>query len=114
MMKRWQDCCDVPLESFCFEILCMEFLKHWEYRGKGSVYYDWMVRDFLAHLITLRFPLLFVPGTWEPIFLGDTWKSKAVTAYRRAVKACTYDYLGLSQWAAQEWQKIFGHEFPGW
>jgi hypothetical protein len=112
MMKRWQEYCDVPLKSFCIELLCTEFLDKWEHAGKGYVWYDWLVRDFLDHLITRRFCLLFAPGTGDLIFFGETWRSKAVTAYRRAVKACTYDYSGLSRSAAQEWQGIFGPDFP--
>lgn len=112
LIKRWQEYCNVPLKSFWIELLCKEFLEIWPHAGKGYIWYDWMVRDFLAHLITRSFAWLFAPGTGEPVFLGEAWKSKAITAYRRAERACNYDYRGFSVWAAEEWQGIFGTDFP--
>jgi hypothetical protein len=41
MMKCWQSYCSVPLKSFYFEILAVEFLKQWSYAGKSRTYYDW-------------------------------------------------------------------------
>ncbi len=46
MLKKWQGNCNVPMKSFWLERLAEEFLGGWQYRGKSSVYYDWMVRDF--------------------------------------------------------------------
>jgi hypothetical protein len=112
LIKRWQEYCNVPLKSFWIELLCKEFLETWSHAGKGYIWYDWMVRDFFAHLITRSSLWLFAPGTGEPLFLGEAWKSKAITAYRRAERACIHDYRGLSVWAAEEWQGIFGPEFP--
>ncbi len=45
----------VPIKSFCVELLAIDFLNTWQYRGKTTVYYDWMVRDFLYSV--LNFPL---------------------------------------------------------
>jgi len=112
LIKRWQEYCNVPLKSFWIELLCKEFLETWDHAGKGYIWYDWMVRDFFSHLITRSFLWLFAPGTGELIYLGESWKGKAMTAYRRAVRACNYDYRGLSVSAAEEWQGIFGSDFP--
>jgi hypothetical protein len=112
LIKRWQEYCNVPIKSFWIELLCKEFLETWAHAGKGYIWYDWMVRDFFAHLITRPLLWLFSPGTDELVFLGEQWKSKAITAYRRAERACNYDYRGLSLSAAEEWQEIFGPDFP--
>ena len=50
MMKKWQEHCHVPMKSFWIELLVIEFLQTWEYRDKGWMYYDWMVRDFFSYL----------------------------------------------------------------
>ncbi|HMK37657.1 MAG TPA: hypothetical protein VK463_21470 [Desulfomonilaceae bacterium] len=112
MIKRWQEYCNVPLKSFWIELLCKEFLETWVHAGKGYIWYDWMVRDFLAHIITRPFAWMFAPGTREFVFFGEAWKSKAFTAYWRAERACNYDYRKLSVSAAEEWQRVFGSDFP--
>jgi len=114
MMKRWQEHCSVPLKSFLIELLVIEFIGTWEYRGKGTVYYDWMVRDFFYFLKNKsQWSSVTVPGTFETIYLGDTgWQSRAETAYNRAAKACNHESENLPYSAGEEWQKIFGTYIP--
>jgi hypothetical protein len=112
MMKRWQEYCSVPLKSFCIELLCTEFLDSWTHTGKGCAYYDRMVRDFLAYLLTRSSFWVFAPGTGEPIYLGEAWLKKVVSAFYRAVEACACDRQALPLSAAKEWQGVFGPEFP--
>lgn len=112
MMKRWQYYCNVPIKSFWFELLAVDFLSQWEHAGKSKLYYDWMVRDFLKWLCQKANHSIFVPGTYEIINIGDSWLSRAETAYKRAKEACENeegDYLYL---AGEEWQKIFGDFIP--
>lgn len=113
MMKRWQEYCAVPLKSFVIELLVVEFLRTWEHRGKTSVYYDWMVRDFFRFLTQKwAYSAVYVPGTYETICLGDAWKSKAESAYGRAEKACEFESQNMPYSAGEEWQKIFGTFIP--
>lgn len=114
MMKRWQEYCNIPLKSFLIELLVIEFLKSWEHRGKSTVYYDWMVRDFFYFLKNKsQWSSVIVPGTYETIYLGDTgWQSRAETAYNRAIKACEYERDNYLYLAGEEWQKIFGPDIP--
>jgi hypothetical protein len=51
IMKRWQRERNVPLKSFHLERLAVEFLQIWPYSHHDVFWYDWMVRDFLGHLI---------------------------------------------------------------
>jgi hypothetical protein len=113
MMKCWQAVCNVPLKSFWIELLVVEFLSKWANSGKTTVYYDWMVRDFLGYL-SLQAPWasVIVPGTNELIPLGDKWKSKAESAHGRAKTAVEYEANGLPYDAGVEWQKIFGTYIP--
>ncbi len=112
MMKCWQSYCSVPLKSFYIEIVAVEFLKQWSYAGKSKTYYDWMVRDFLEYLIKQANTHIYVPGTYEPIYLGEAWKSRAETALGRAKSACENESDGYPALAGTEWQKIFGTDIP--
>ena len=86
MLKKWQDYCSVPLKSFWLELLSEEFISQWQYAGNSTTYYDWMVRDFFAFLLTRANGGLHLPSTYEYISLGDDWKSKTTSAYDRAVR----------------------------
>jgi hypothetical protein len=112
MMKCWQAYCSVPLKSFYIELVAIEFLKSWEHAGKSKVYYDYMVRDFLKFLIGKAHGYVFVPGTVEMISLGDAWKSRAQSAYDRALKACQFEADKKPYSAGEQWQKIFGTDIP--
>jgi hypothetical protein len=112
MMKCWQGYCSVSLKSFCIELLAIEFLQTWDHRGKSSVYYDWMVRDFFKYVISKAKSFLWTPGTYEAIWLEDSWVSKAQSALGRAVKACDYESQKMPYSAGEEWQKIFGTMIP--
>jgi hypothetical protein len=111
MMKCWQNVCNVPLKSFLIELLAGEFIARWDHRGKSTVYYDWMTRDFFAYIQYRANGSVSVPGTYESLPLGSAWLSRAQSAHGRALKAIEYEskypYL-----AGDEWQKIFGPYIP--
>ena len=111
MMKRWQAYCSVPIRSFWIELVVMDFLDGWAHSKESSVYYDWMVRDFLKHLEGKANSTVYAPGTYEAMDLGDAWLSRTRMARRRAEKACDNeaDYPVI---AGEEWQKIFGTDIP--
>jgi hypothetical protein len=112
MIKTWQKNCHVSLKSFVIELLVVDFLRSWQYAGKAAVYYDWMVRDFFLYLTSKKSSCVVVSGTFEVIWLGDTWFSKAVSASQRASKACEYEASQEQFNASREWQKIFGTYVP--
>lgn len=112
MMKKWQNHCNVPLKSFWIELLVVDFLRHWPHARKGYEYYDWMVRDFLADLVCRPFTYLEVPGTLERVTLGDEWFSKAISALGTATRACKLESQECPYLAGDEWQDLFGSDFP--
>jgi hypothetical protein len=112
MLKCWQGYCNVPMKSFCLELLAVDFLSTWQYRQNTATYYDWMTRDFMQYLLGKKWSYVFVPGTSESIALGSEWESKAQSAYDRAVKACNYEASDDDVLAGLEWQKIFGTDIP--
>ena len=111
MMKRWQAHRTVPIKSFWLELIGIDFLNDWEYRDKSTVYYDWMVRDFLKHLERKVNGTVHAPGTFEEMNLGNAWLSKARMARRRAEKACANENDNPVT-AGEEWQKVFGTDIP--
>ncbi|MGY3122754.1 hypothetical protein ACVWXQ_006691 [Bradyrhizobium sp. S3.14.4] len=111
MIKSWQDNCNVPLKSFMIERLAANFLVGWKYHFEGTFYYDWMVRDFFAYLISQANGYVVMPGG-EIIALGADWLSRAQTAHRNAVSACDNERANYQYLAGQDWQKIFGYKIP--
>jgi hypothetical protein len=112
MLKCWQSYCSVPIKSFYLELLVIDFLDQWEYKSQSFFFYDWMCRDFFEWMITKVNSFVFAPGTWEVKWLGDAWKSRAESAYGRALKACDYERRNDMLNAGDEWQKIFGIDIP--
>ena len=113
MVKCWQDYCSVwSLKSFWIELIATDFIGQWKPRGQGVFWYDWMVRDFFLHLETKINNILYVPGSYEPIFIGDAWHSRVTSAASRATKATQYDADNKPILAGEEWQKIFGPMIP--
>jgi hypothetical protein len=112
MLKMWQSWWDVPIKSFHLELLASAFIAQSPWRMKDWFYFDWLLRDFFVFLYGHANGYEFVPGTFELLKLGDAWQTKALSAYRRAVKACEHERYNRIEDAGDEWQKIFGPEVP--
>lgn len=112
MLKCWQAYCSVPIKSFYLELLAVEFLDQWAYRLQSYYFYDWMCRDFFAWMTGKANSFLNAPGTFELLWLGDDWKSRAESAYGRAAKACDFERVNDMANAGTEWQKVFGLNIP--
>lgn len=114
MMKVWKWACNVPIKSFAIELMAVSFVAQWSYFDKSSVYYDWMVRDFLAYTLEHVDGSGLIPGTADFLAYGEEWESKAQSALDRAKKACEYEGSEKDDTlATAEWQKIFGDLFRG-
>lgn len=112
MLKAWQAYNSVPMKSFQLELLAASFLTQSAWRQKDFFWFDWLIRDFFAYLCHNINSTIIVPGTLENIYLGDAWKSRAESAYSRALKACDYERDNRVENAGEEWRKIFGIEIP--
>jgi len=111
MLKVWQRACNVPIKSLVIELRVVNFLKKYKYFDKSTIYYDWIVRDFLKELLKYVSGNCKMPGINEKIYYGDEWESKAKSAYIRAKKACEYEKDEDEYNATVEWKKIFGGDF---
>jgi hypothetical protein len=112
MMKQWQVEANVPLKSFHFERLAVEFLQSWQYSHHDAFWYDWMIRDFFAYLVGRANGQLIMPGTGEVISLGSEWLNRAQRAYSHAVNACEHERDNYQALAGDKWQAIFGSAIP--
>jgi len=112
MLKCWQANCNVPIKSFHLELLAIAFLDQWNYRLQGIECYDWMCRDFFQWMISKANTYVVTPGTYEFMFIGDAWKTRAESAYCNAVKACELERLSQMLSAGEAWQKIYGTFVP--
>ena len=70
----------MPIKSFQLELLAAEFIEQSPWRLKDWFYFDWIIRDFFAFLYHRANGTAFVPGTFEPIYLGNSWQSRAESA----------------------------------
>jgi Second Messenger Oligonucleotide or Dinucleotide Synthetase domain len=108
MLKQWQQQHNVPLKSFHFERLAIEFLNQWSHYAHDVFYYDWMIRDFFDFILARANTHIVMPGTSELIWLGDDWLPRARAAHLKAVTACAYEQANYNSQAGADWQDIFG------
>ena len=116
MMKVWVYNRSVPIKSLALELICVDFINQWPYKDKTSGWYDWMIRDFILHLLLRINGSKQIPGISEFCLFGSEWESKALSARDRAIKACDYEKIEspeADKLATEEWQKIFGYFFLG-
>lgn len=113
MTKVWKRVCSVPISSLAIELMAVPFISNWEYHGKTSTYYDYMIRDFFAYMQRRVNSYEPIPGISERYHLGYSWESKAKTAYSQAKSACEYEAGNYPYLAAAEWKKIFGTYWVG-
>ena len=111
MAKLWRRASGADIPSFALELLAVEFMAAWPHSGWD--WWDWMVRDFLAYMISQANTWVHFPVTREAYWLGDSWKPRAERALRAAEKACTYEQLSWDELAATEWSSVFGRKFLG-
>lgn len=112
MLKAWRRTGAIPLESLALELLVCEFVLAWIYPRRSLLFYDWMVRDFFFWLVHQARREMLTPGALECVHLGGDWVPAAAHAYARARRACEFERDNRAEAARDEWQAIFGPDFP--
>jgi hypothetical protein len=110
--KVWKEYCNAPLPSYQIEMVADDFVRQCQWRDKDWFYYDWIMRDFFAFLLTRVNGTATFPGTGETVPIGDAWESRAASALEHARKACDWEHYDYVVTAGEEWQKIFGTMIP--
>lgn len=111
MIKAWKHYCSVPVASLVIELRAVNFLENWSYFDKGSMWYDWMIRDFFSELLKYVNSTCKIPGIDEVKHYGNAWESKAKTAAANSSRACELESTGNYMAATTEWKKLFGSRF---
>jgi hypothetical protein len=111
MLKQWQRHCSVPLKSYVLERLAIELLQTWPY-ARDIFWFDWLIRDFFAYLVSRANGAIIMPGTGQWVLLGEDWASKARSAHAAAVRACDYERDNENILAGAGWQSLFGAHIP--
>ncbi|ONF47349.1 SMODS domain-containing nucleotidyltransferase [Methylobacterium radiotolerans] len=112
MFKQWQRHCNVPLKSFWIERLAVQFMSTYQHASQSFFYYDWFCRDFLEYIIRQANGSIIMPGTYDVIWIGDDWLSKARSAHANALRACEHERENSNILAGLYWQDIFGTMIP--
>jgi len=95
MVKKWSENCTAKLKSYQIEERVLGFFANDEFSDKK---YPALVQDFFSN---------FYNATAD-----EGLRSHINTALNRVAKACEYEQNGNLEKAAEEWQKIFGNDFP--
>ncbi|EOU2112672.1 SMODS domain-containing nucleotidyltransferase [Clostridium perfringens] len=114
MARAWKDNCNVPISGILIDTLAYKFLKTWEYKDRGYIYYDWMSRDFFKYLKNIDKTQVkwLVPGSNRYISEYGNFQNKASIAYNKALEAIEYENKECPYSAKSKWREIYGTKFP--
>ena len=112
MLREWKDNKNVDISGYAIDTLAYNFIKYWLYKENCYTYYDWMTRDFFKFLSEQNEDaILFAPGSYNSLYIGKRFNSKASTAYEKAQEAIA-DEEKYPFSAKKEWREIYGTKFP--
>lgn len=95
MIKKWSENCTAELKSFQIENKVLDFFVNNEFMNKK---YSILVRDFFNY--------------FQNTTTDNNLRSHLNTALNRAKKACEFEEENDLEKAVEEWEKIFGDDFP--
>jgi hypothetical protein len=93
-------------------LIAAELLAQSPWRLRDFFQFDWISPDFFLLLYWKANTWITVPGSSEVIHLGDEWRSRVLSAYRRAEKAGDHERANRIAQPGDEWQVISGRQIP--
>lgn len=113
MVRAWKDKHDVSMSGLLIDTLCYRFIKDWEYRDKGFIYYDWMTRDFFNWLSNQNDHQNYwlAPGSNQQVYSTGRFCQKAKAAYQSALLAISAEENNNDYLANIYWRDIYGTKF---
>ena len=117
MMRAWKRKWGVPIGGLLIDTLAYQFIINWSYRDKSYLYYDFMCRDFFAHMANQSTDQEYwtAPGSRQRVYGGKgQFQYKARRCYNIALQAIEDESATPNEeWSAkQKWREIFGTSFP--
>ena len=118
MMRAWKRKWVVPIGGLLIDTLAYQFIINWSYRDESYLYYDFMCRDFFAHMADQSTDQEYwtAPGSGQRVYGGKgQFQYKAKRCYNIALQAIEHETATpKEEWSAkQKWREIFGTSFPG-
>lgn len=107
-MKAWRSACGASIKSVVLELMAAHFMRTWPRQQTTHLYDDWLVRDFLTHMIDNYVSTYSLP-TGKQIDTGFGWIAHVKVAQEDATTAC--DYGISSRHYVPYWRKVFGNDF---
>ncbi|WP_455590566.1 SMODS domain-containing nucleotidyltransferase [Bacteroides sp.] len=114
MARAWKFYCGVPIKGILIDTLAYRFILDWQYKDKSYLYYDYMSRDFFEYLKnqTEGQTTWYALGSYQQITNYDNFRTKAKSAYDKAVAAIADATNGYEWSSKQKWREIYGTRFP--
>ncbi len=84
-------------------------MRSWPSDQTSSFYDDWLVRDFLAYMVSHYSWTYAIPGSGKTVDTGSGWFSVAKASLEAARNACRVGVT--SQYYIYYWQEVLGYAF---
>ena len=109
MIKVWSKVMNLNMDELLIDVLCYNFMLHYEHKSKDYMCYDWISRDFFKYLSEQNPEQEYwiVPGSLNKVYKKDDFIERAKITYLIARKACLDGY-DLDK---NIWQNIYGRKF---
>lgn len=108
-MKVWRRVHEVTFKSVGLELMAAEFMSSWDLTHTSQVFDDWLVRDFLAHMVTHFNSTYSLPSGKHIETGGLGWLRQARQSWLEAQTAC--HRLDTSWEYVWYWKRILGDDF---
>ncbi len=109
--KAWRETHSATLKSIVIELMATEFMRRWDNSRTAYSFDDWLVRDFLKHMVENYYTKYYMPGTGKEIDTGVGWITQAKESATAAANACQYDDDSVLY--RLYWRDVFGSDFGG-
>ena len=116
MMRAWKNQWNVPMGGLLIDTLAYQFIDGWPHKDKSYFFYDFMCRDFFAHMAAQDPNQAYfrAPGSGQYVYNHGLFQWKARRCYNLACEAIAHETATPKrEWSAkQKWREIFGNSFP--
>lgn len=112
MVRSWRNKVGAPMGGLLIDTLCYKFLEEkTDYKDRGFIYYDWMVRDFFEYLgnQSKEQKFWYAPGSNQKVYKKGNFIAKAKKAHKKCKEAIEKE---SNKTVNDIWKEVFGRAFP--
>lgn len=112
MAREWNKVNDVGLKGILIDTMAYHFIKDYEYKDKGPLYYDYLSRDFFEYLYNNydRTYWSAFGSNWHVKNLGG-FRNIAKSSYEKSKEAIFYATNDMEWSYKSSWRAIYGTKF---